>query len=282
MNGYALALLPLLWSLALPARADDAAATNKPAPLSIRWAKEHLMVSGPNVPGGSIDIHYLEAFCRAGSSDRDWSKTVIPHKTELIGASDDGRKIQLRSTLADGVVVTHELSAAADEIDFRLVAKNPTKIASQAVWAQPCVRVDRFTGRKQDDYLDKCFVFLDGRLTRLPTQPWAIRARYTPGQVWRPKNVGADDVNPRPLSELTPSNGLIGCFSADNKRILASAWEPYQELFQGVITCVHSDFRIGGLAPGESKQIRGKLYLVPADADALLKRYERDFPEQGG
>ena len=116
----------------------------------------------------------------------------------------------------------------------------------------------------------------------MPTQPWSTKARYTPGQVWRPKNVGKDDVNPRPLSELTPSNGLIGCFSADNKMILASAWEPYQELFQGVITCVHSDFRLGGLAPGESKQIRGKLYLVPADVDALLKRYERDFPEHGG
>ena len=28
---------------------------------------------------------------------------------------------------------------------------------------------------------------------------------------------------------------------------LATAWEPYQELFQGVIVCMHSDFRIGGL-----------------------------------
>ena len=61
--------------------------------------------------------------------------------------------------------------------------------------------------------------------------------------------------------------------------MLATAWEPYQELFQGVGVCVHSDFRIGGLKPGETKKIRGKLYVVPADADALLRRYERDFPE---
>ena len=62
--------------------------------------------------------------------------------------------------------------------------------------------------------------------------------------------------------------------------LLAVAWEPYQELFQGVIACMHSDFRIGGLAPGETKQIRGKLYVVPADVDALFRRYLRDFPEQ--
>jgi hypothetical protein len=61
--------------------------------------------------------------------------------------------------------------------------------------------------------------------------------------------------------------------------ILAAAWEPYQELFQGVIVCLHADFRIGGLKPGETKAIRGKLYLVNADTAALLRRYEADFPE---
>ena len=28
---------------------------------------------------------------------------------------------------------------------------------------------------------------------------------------------------------------------------MAVAWEPYQEIFLGVITCIHSDFRLGGL-----------------------------------
>jgi hypothetical protein len=58
------------------------------------------------------------------------------------------------------------------------------------------------------------------------------------------------------------------------------AWEPYQEIFQGVIACIHSDFRVGGLKPGESKEIRGKMYLVRHDIPALVARYERDFPEQ--
>jgi hypothetical protein len=86
------------------------------------------------------------------------------------------------------------------------------------------------------------------------------------------------DVNPRPLSPLVPGNGLIGCISADDKWIWATAWEPYQELFQGVARCLHSDFRIGGLAPGETKRIRGKVYIVPNDLPELLRRYTRDFP----
>jgi hypothetical protein len=176
----------------------------------------------------------------------------------------------------------HDIRAEQDTVDFRLTATNPTDKESQAHWAQPCVRVDKFTGRTQADYLEKSFIFVDGKLARMPTTQWATKARYVPGQVWAPRGVDRDDVNPRPLSDLVPSNGLIGCFSADETMILATAWEPYQELFQGVIVCLHSDFRIGGLEPGETKTIRGKIYIVDADVDALLERYERDFPEHAG
>jgi len=95
-----------------------------------------------------------------------------------------------------------------------------------------------------------------------------------------PRGVPRSDVNPRPLSDLVPSNGLIGCYSADERLVLAIAFEPYQELFQGVRACIHADFRIGGLKAGESKRVRGKIYIVPADIDALLKRYAKDFPER--
>ena len=62
--------------------------------------------------------------------------------------------------------------------------------------------------------------------------------------------------------------------------ILAVAWEPCHEIFQGVITCMHNDFCVGGLKLGETKTIRGKLYVVPADEFALVQRFERDFHEQ--
>jgi len=138
--------------------------------------------------------------------------------------------------------------------------------------AQPCVRLDQFTGCTKADalalvpvYARQCFLFVAGKLTLLPTEPWATQARYTPGQVYCPANVDRNDVNPRPLSALVPSSGLCGAYSADRKQILAMAWEPYQEIFQGVVTCMHTDFRIGGLKPGETKTIRGKIYVVSAN-----------------
>jgi len=253
--------------------------------LAIAWEKNYLTIRG-DFSGGEIRIHYLEAYCRPGSTDRDWRQTVIPHTAEKLESSQ-ANVIRLRDKLSDGVIVEHTLQAAHDEIDFRLVAHNPTDQPSDAHWAQPCIRVDRFTGTTTADartlvpaYARKCFLFLDGKLTRLPTEPWSDQARYIPGQVYVPTGVDRNDVNPRPLSSLVPSSGLCGCFSADEKQIMAVAWEPYQEIFQGVIACIHSDFRLGGLKPGATKNIRGKLYIVPADVDALVKRYKRDFPEQ--
>jgi hypothetical protein len=254
------------------------------AELTLSWERNMLSIRGPALPGGELKVWYLEAFCRPGSTDREWKETVIPHKTTLVEADPENRWLRLKSTLADGVIVDHELKAGSDDVTFRLVATNPTEHASEAAWAQPCIRVDKFTGvsarRDSEDYLPRSFIFLDGRLARLPTQPWATKARYVPGQVWCPAGVDRNDVNPRPLSTLIPSSGLIGCFSADETIIMATAWQPYQELFQGVIVCLHSDFRIGGLKPGETKTIRGKLYLVKNDVDALVKRYQRDFPVQ--
>lgn len=255
-------------------------------PLTIAWDDNFLTVRGP-FPGGEIKILYLEAYCRAGSTDREWGKTVIPHTTKKLSADEHGSTVHLRDTLADGVVVEHKISAKHDEIAFELLARNPTQRPSAAHWAQPCMRVDQFTGASTADaralvpeYARKCFLMVNGKLARLPTTPWATVARYTPGQVYCPRAVDRNDVNPRPLSTLVPSSGLCGCFSADEKTILAVAWEPYQEIFQGVVSCMHCDFRMGGLEPGETKRIRGKLYIVPADVPHLVARHKQDFPEQ--
>lgn len=256
------------------------------SPLRVTWEKNYLTIAHERLPG-PVRIHYLEAYCRPGSTDRVWGETVIRHQAELVSTSTDGRVIQIKDTLADGVVVEHTIRASHDEVDFRLVARNPTNRESQAHWAQPCVRVDQFVGHSTAEarmlvpgYTRQCFLFIEGRLTKLPTEPWAEKARYMPGQVYCPAHVNRNDVNPRPLSSLVPSSGLCGAFSADGRQVMAMAWEPYQEIFQGVITCLHNDFRIGGLRPGESKLIRGKMYFLPADLTALVRRFEADFPEQ--
>lgn len=253
-------------------------------PLTVSWKDNMLRIHGDHIPGGVIEILYLEAYCRANSHTTDWGEhTVVPHQTQLLEARGDGRRLRLRCRVEDGLVVDHVITAGDDHVDFEITARNPTERRSEVHWAQPCVRVGEFTGCGPDDtddayaYVKKSFVFLDGKLQMMPTPDWATEALYTPGQVWAAPGVPESDVNPRPLNPHTPSGGLIGCVSGDGKQILAIAFEPYQELFQGVARCLHSDFRLGGLEPGETKRVRGKIYIVANDPDALLARYEADF-----
>lgn len=260
----------------LPATSGLLAQTER---LQLDWEKNYLTISGAQVPGQTIRIHYLEAYCRANSTHTDWVQhTVIGHETELVARGTDGTSLHLRCHVNDGLVVDHHISSSHDEIDFRIEAHNPTNRISEAHWAQPCIRLDKFTAADQQGYLAKSFIFVDGELTRMPFDPWATHARYTPGQVWRPQEVPASDVNPRPLSSIHPSHGLIGCYSADEETIFAVAFTPYQELFQGVAVCLHSDFRLGGVKPKATHTIRGKMYIIPADPEGLLARYESDFP----
>jgi hypothetical protein len=163
-------------------------------------------------------------------------------------------------------------------VTFTIVARNLGDRFVDVQWAQPCMRVDKFTGRRQEDYFERCFIFTDKGLALLHQTKRTDKAIYTPGQVYVPSGVPLEDVNPRPISPEKPVNNLIGCYSSDGKTILATAFDRTQELFQGVAVCLHADFRIGGLKAKEVKTISGKLYWLPADVPALLRRYEKDFP----
>jgi hypothetical protein len=137
--------------------------------------------------------------------------------------------------------------------------------------------VAEFTGRDQQTYTGKSFVFTERGLTRLDQLARTTNALYRGGQVYLPKNTNQKDANPRPICEDRITNGLIGCISADARQILATASSSTHELFEGVYVCLHSDPYIGGLASGEAKTVTSRLYLLPNDPDLLLKRYQRDF-----
>src|SRR5262245_52022044 len=123
----------------IPASADD-------TKMRVSWKENYLTITGPNLPGREMKILYIEAYCRPGATNQKWEQTTIGHKTRLISAAEDGHSLMLECTLKDGVIVKHEISATEDTVDFHLTATNPTDKPSLAQWAQPCIRVDKFTG----------------------------------------------------------------------------------------------------------------------------------------
>jgi hypothetical protein len=254
--------------------------------LQMDWGDNRLVILSPTLPSGKVEILWLEAFCRKGSTHRAWQESVVPHQTFRLDGSGPKDYLHLRSTVTRDVEVWHELRVTEEGACFELTFTHHGHDPIDVEWAQPCIQVAGFTGRTQQTYLDRCFIFTDRAenygLTLLSDLPRAEEALYRGGQVFVPAGINPADVNPRPISPMVPANGLIGCFSADNKWLLATAWNSTQELFQGVMTCIHSDFHIGGLEPGQVKWLYGRLYLLPNDIPLLLQHYQRDFPNSNG
>jgi hypothetical protein len=245
--------------------------------VTLSWTNNFLTISGNQIPGKTIRVLYIEAFCRSGSTDRDWYETVIPHQTKLMSASRDGQQLKFITT-AKNIEARHEVRAGKEDVEFVWTIKNTGDNPVDLDWFQPtCIEVDRFTGCTQSNYWRHCFIFTQSGLTMLDKTRRSEEARYHGGQVYVPEEIDLTSVNPRPISLDRPANGLIGCFSADDKFLLATAWDKTHELFQGVRVCIHGDPHIGGLAPGEKKTVRGKIYILKNDPTELLRRYKRDF-----
>ena len=247
-------------------------------PLRLSWTNNMLTISAPWLPGEKIEVWHMEAFCRPGSTKRDWKETVVPHRTTLMSASKKGDHLRLSTVIEPFVHCEHEIRSTADEVTFTYKLTNPGVGAADIEWFQPaCIRLARFTGLNQSNYIQRSFIFTEKGLTYLDQIPRAEEAVYRGGQVYVPKGINLADVNPRPISSIQPANGLIGCVSADGQYLLATASDRTHELFQGVIVCLHSDPQIGGLKRRENKTIRQKIYILKNNPDELLKRYRRDF-----
>src|SRR5258705_10934138 len=80
-----------LWSirvLILPSILVFGALSLPAASLTLSRENNWLVIHGAQIPGEKISINYLEAYCRANSTDADCNKhTVIQHKNEPVSMS---------------------------------------------------------------------------------------------------------------------------------------------------------------------------------------------------
>ena len=74
--------------------------------LRISWAYRDMTIEG-QFPGERVRIHDLEAYRRSGSTDRDWSETVIAYQRALGQVSNNAKTIELLDRVSDGVLIEH-------------------------------------------------------------------------------------------------------------------------------------------------------------------------------
>src|SRR5437016_5838598 len=149
----------LVFAMLLSMSANGGAAPSAEG-LTIAWTNNHLTVAGPNLPGNTLDIWYLEAFCRSNSTHQNWGKTTIPHKTELVSANPT--QLRFRTTVSTNVEMLHQVTAGRDELEFIFEINNLGATPVDLEWFQPaCIRVDRFTGKNQTTFISRSFIFTE-------------------------------------------------------------------------------------------------------------------------
>ncbi len=81
-----------------------------------------------------------------------------------------------------------------------------------------------------------------------------------------------------PVNEANFSKGVMIRESTDGVYVVAVAWEDAISV-QGhnPYCCMHLSIRVGGLKPGESKTVRGKMYLFKGKKEDSMKLLDKDF-----
>lgn len=81
-----------------------------------------------------------------------------------------------------------------------------------------------------------------------------------------------------PTSEHDATGGVLLRESTDKTWITGIAWDRFLTAqAHNPWHCMHLSVRVGPLKPGESREIRGKIYLFRGTKEDLLQRYQADF-----
>ena len=237
-------------------------------------------IAVPSVPGSECEIWcYEDALGRAVAHEMEGDALAMTHR------------------LGDAQVVSRFVPAA-DGVEVRVEVSGPGAEGVQAVKAlNPCwqLRKSEAFGNRGDyvqDFVARCFVILEGGLTRMKDTRRIPGTRGRPGdksdlpQPWIQEYFPAWRKHPgqipgqRGYSPDRPVYPLIGCVSRDGNYLTAFAWPEARSLGQVWHDCLHPRPAIGeSYDPATHRTVsRGKLYFLRNDGKLLLDAFKRDFP----
>jgi hypothetical protein len=132
-----------------------------------------------------------------------------------------------------------------------------------------------------DPWRLKSFFVSDDTLTPLTSRALHFNAAFRP-EADRAAAVSDGRFawsNKWPTSEVNATAGLLVREAEDGRWVTGVAWEDFLAV-QGhnPWNCLHTCVRIGALKPGESRTIRGRLYLFAGTKEDCFERFKKDFP----
>jgi hypothetical protein len=197
--------------------------------------------------------------------------------------SDDGLFAEVIAT--DNRQLKLECRAAHDGVDLLLTVANNTDYTWPEVAAlTPCFFPGSTDSRFPDPPIDELFrdeerartwfAGIDGLLP-LQNTDLHFNHRLRP-QVEASIQAGQGDKNW--VISKNAATGLMLRESSDGRWVAGIAWEDFLSA-QGhnPLRCMHLSVRVGPLAPGETRTVKGKIYLFQGTRIDCLNRFNDDF-----
>lgn len=208
-------------------------------------------------------------------------------KPSHLTVGEDGRRATICS-VGDRRQIKMEVEAVADGANLLLTATNTTdykwpEIAAICPCFFPGSSDWRFTNPPMYDCFrdeergDSYFLGAD-RMELLNNLDLHANHRLRP-QVDR--WIGAYEPDPYwTLANGDAYAGLMVRESKDGRWVAGIGWERFVSAqAHNPLRCMHLSVRLGPLAPGQTRTVRGKIYLFEGNKEDCLIRFLNDFPE---
>ena len=117
-----------------------------------------------------------------------------------------------------------------------------------------------------------------GELAALDSRALHFNARHRAAASLAAGSAGFQFAYKWPISGDDATAGLLVRESEDGAWVTGIAWEDFLSV-QGHNPwhCLHACVRLGALLPGESRTLRGRLYLFRGNRYDCLQRFQREF-----
>jgi hypothetical protein len=193
-----------------------------------------------------------------------WPRKVNQDQTEAMIGADD---LQLTIKAAEGgadltLKVTNKSGHDWPDIAGIIPCFNPGPSARNPEFAN---EKTYFVGPKGLELLNKREIHFNEKY-RKAVEAMSPNGRFVFSDKW-------------PTAAPDAKAGLLVRESKDGRWVAGIAWEDFLSV-QGhnPWQCMHLCIRVGPLKQGDTKTVRGKIYLFQGTKDDCLKRYVSDFP----
>jgi hypothetical protein len=208
-----------------------------------------------------------------GPEPGEWTEARHDHPVTI---SDDARTARI-----DAGALTLDARVVADGVELDLAVDNRTGRA----WPDSASLIACFNpGPKESRTFEmghhlKTYLLAKDGLERFQDRDMHFVASEKPALQRRSPDLGFAFSDRWPTSSLDTQAGLLLRESFSGGWTSGVAWSSATAVqAHNPWLCMHVATKLGPLAVGERKTLRGMLYLFPGDRHEGLRRYQRDFP----